>query len=270
LRSGVGLAALLILAAPPAGAGPWAVGKDRVYAKLSYQHLDSTTLAQPDGTQLAIPRYRQQNADLFVAYGLSDTFTLFANLPLLRSNDLEGFESVSGFGDLRFALQGQIGRFGAWVLAGRTVVQAPTGDETAGQGVLPTGSGTWEGAAVGGIGRSVARGRGFVFVEVGYQIRGGGLRDGFLYEVQVGWNPAPRVVLAANVRGLEPYSKAPRDSPIGSPVGVSDRVTYTVYGPTLILKLGGRWSVQLDVEGAFNERNIATGTMFRGGLVYQR
>lgn len=270
MKKGLGLLIPWLLVAPAAHAGPWAMGKGRVYLKASYQYLNSTTLAQPDGTRFTIPTFLQKNADLFVGYGLTDTFTIYTDLPFLRSFDLEDFEKVTGFGDLRFEVQAQLGAKGAWVFAVRGLAQAPTGDENAGEGILPTGSGVWEGAGVLGAGRSFARGRGYGFVELGYQYRGGGLRDGLLYNCQLGWNVGTHLVLTANFRGVEPFSKAPRDTPIGSPVGVSDRVTYALYGPTAIVKLNRAWSLQLDVEGAFNERNIATGTMLRGGVVFAR
>lgn len=264
------IAAALVVAASAAEAGPWAQGRGHVYLKLSVQRLRSTTLAAPDGTDFPIPRFVKQDAGLYAAIGLSDRFTLVADVPAWRSSDLEGFREESGIGDVRAGLQVQLGRSGAWVFAVRGTVQAPTGDETRAEGLLPTGSGVWEGDVVVGAGRSLAGGKGYAFFEVGPQLRGGGLRDGATYTAQIGWNVSPRVVVAANLRGVEPYSHAPRDVPLGSPVGVSDRVTYAGYGPTLIVKLGRGLGAQVDVDGAFRTRNLATGIVLRVGVSYSR
>lgn len=91
-----------------------------------------------------------------------------------------------------------------------------------------------------------------------------------MYNRQIGCNVARRLLFAANLRGVEPYTKAPPGVPIGSPVGVSDRVTYTSYGPTAIVKVGRDWALQLDVDEAFNTRNLAVGTVFRVGVAFAR
>ena len=72
------------------------------------------------------------------------------------------------------------------------------------------------------------------------------------------------------MRGVEPFSKAPPATATGSPVGVSDRVTYTSFGPTLIVKLGGGVGLQFDLESAVNARNLAVGPVFRAGLSLSR
>lgn len=264
----LGIAGLLL--APSTSAGPWATGKGRYYAKLSFQRLRSTQLAAPDGTVFRIPVFLKHDAYAFAIYGVSERLDVLTNLPLLRSSDLENFGRESGFGDVQAGIQYQFARRGATVFGVRAVVQAPTGDETRAEGILPTGSGTWEGSAVLGVGSSFAGGKLYGFAEAGYQFRGSGLRDGVTYETQLGWNVTPRVILAANLRGVEPFSKAPPETAIGSPVGVSDRVTYTVYGPSLIVKLGRGVGLQFDVEGALNTRNLAKGTVFRGGISFSR
>ena len=265
---------LLWLAGSAAEAGPWPAGKRHFYSKLGQQYLRSTTLAAPDGTAFKIPVFREDYVDLYAAVGLDDRSTFIVGIPLLRSTDLadspDELSRESGFGDLRFGLQAQVGRRGPWVFATRGIAQAPTGDETRSQGLQATGSGVWEGEGWLGAGRSLAGGKGYGFLELGYNYRGGGLRDGLLYALQVGWNVGPRLVLAANLRGLEPLSMKPGSRTAGSFVGVGDRVTYAVYGPTAIVKLGEGWGLQLDVEGAFRTRNLATGTVVRTALTFAR
>lgn len=267
-------ALIFLLAAVRADAGPWGLGRGHFYGKLTYGHLRSTTLATPDGTLFDIPLFTKDELGLYAAYGVSERITLVVNAPLVRSSDLEDepdeLQRESGLGDLQAGLQLQLGRSGAWIFAARGTVQAPTGDVGRAQGLLPTGSGAWEGEGVVSAGRSLAAGKGYGFVEVGHQFRGEGLRDGFVYAVQVGWNATRRVVLAANVRGVEPYNKKPPREARGSFVGVGDRVTYALYGPTLIFKLGSGWALQLDLDGAFRARNLAKGVTFRAGVSLAR
>ncbi len=265
------LAALaLVASAAPAQAGPWAVGRGQVYAKISYELLDSSRLAQPDGTVFGIPQFVKQGSGLYTAWGLSDRVTLIGDVPAWRSSDLEAFGREDGFGDARLGAQVQLGKKGAWQFAARGIVQAPTGDENRAEGLLPTGSGAWEGEGVLSMGRSLAGGGGYGFVEVGYNYRGASLRDGVLYGAQLGWNLGRRVTLAASLRGVEPFSHEARATAVGSPVGLGDRVTYVYYGPTAIVKLSRAFAVQLDVDRVLRARNLATGTTFRGGVSFSR
>lgn len=267
--------AIFVVALPAmAQAGPWGMGRGHFYVKLSTQRLSSTTLAAPDGTSFTIPHFAKEELSVFGAYGITDRFTAFATAPLVRSSNLDDqpdeLGRETGFGDLQGGLQLQLGQSGAWVFAVRGTLQAPTGDESRAQGLLPTGSGVWEGEVVLGAGRSFAGAKGYGFVEVGPQFRGGGLRDGIAFGGQVGWNATRHFVLAANLKGVEPFSHEPPRVARGSFVGVGDRVTYVAYGPTLIVKFTERVALQLDVEGVFRARNLATGTVVRVGLAVSR
>lgn len=264
---------MALAVAASAEAGPWGAGKGRLYAKLAYGHLSSTELAFPDGTVFAIPDFRKDDADLYVFYGLGERWSLIADLPL-RSSDLaddpDELRRETGIGDVKAGMQYQLGRRGPWVFAVRGVVQAPSGDVERGDGLQPTGSGEWEGDAGLGAGRAIAAGTLYGFAEVGYQFRSGELRDGLIYGVQLGWNAMPRLVLAANAYGVEPWSHAAPDQASGSPVGLGDRVTYVKYGPSAIVKLAERWGVQLDVEGVARARNLAKGVTYRLGVFFKR
>jgi len=263
-----------VVLAPSAQAGPWALGKGRFYTKLSFQHLRSTELAQPDGTLFDIPTFRRTEASVYGQVGLSDRIDLYTNVPLLRSADLDDqpdeLGPETGFGDLQIGLQAQFARRGRWVFAVRGTLQFPTGDETRADGLLPTGSGAWEAEGLFGAGLSFARGKGYGYLEVGHQHRGSGLRDTFLYNLQVGWNVGPRVTLAWNLRGVEPWNQTPGAGAAGSFVGVGDRTTYGITGPTAILKLAKHWGLQLDYDRQFHAKNLAKGPTFRGGISFAR
>lgn len=266
--------ALVGLVAPICEAGPWATGRGHLYSKLSYQHKASDQFAQPDGTIFDIPRFTQDDAFLYLAYGLSERVTLIASVPLVRSSDLDDspdeLTRASGFGDVQAGLQVQLGRAGPWVFAVRGTLQAPTGNETLSGGLQATGSGVWEAESVLGAGRSLARGKGYGFAEIGPYFRGGGLRDGLSYRTQLGWNLGRRVVVAGNLAGLQRWSDTPGELTADSLVGFGDGVTYAAWGPSLIVKFGAGWGAQADWEALFHTRNIATGDTWRIGLTYQR
>jgi hypothetical protein len=270
LRAAAALATLLVVGAGGSlEAGPWGAGRGHFYAKVGGSRLRSTVLAAPDGTEFDIPRFVKEEVTLYGAVGITSRLTAIVNVPAYRSSDLQDFRRESGVGDVQGGLQWQLGTKGPWVFAVRSTVQVPTGDETRADGLLPTGSGVWEGEGVLSAGRSLAGGKSYAFGEAGHQVRGGGLTDAFAYGAQLGWNAHRRLVLAANVRGVEPYDQSPREAR-GSPVGLSDRVGYVVFGPTVIVPLAGGAGLQLDVEAAARARNLAKGTTVRLGLSLSR
>jgi hypothetical protein len=260
--------AVVALAAGPAEAGPWTLGQGRVYTKVTLGYLPSTLLANPDGSTAEIPRFVKRELYLYGAVGVTPKLTAFANLPVVRSSDLAHFRRESGVGDLQVGAQYGLGRGGPWVFAVRGALQVPTGDETLADGILPSGSGVWEGELAFSAGGSLWGGKGYGFVEAGHQFRQT-LRDGFVYAGQLGWNATPRLILAVNVRGVEPYDKQANLDVLDSAfVGLGDRVTYVSYGPSAIVKLGGGVSLQLDLLGLAHTRNIARGPTFSVGLAY--
>jgi hypothetical protein len=250
------------------------MGKGRGYVNVSFAYLRAEELAQPDGTIFDIPRFTSSTASFYGAYGLTDRLTVTASIPFLRYSNLQDqpdeLGREGGFGDVALGLQVQLAAKGPWVFATRGMVQAPTGDETISEGLQATGSGAWEGLLAGGAGVSLLGGRGYGYVEVGYNYRASGLRDTLFYDVQVGWNASPQVTVAWSFRGLQPFSQEAGARTAGSLVGLGDRVTYTHFGPTAIVKLGRGWGLQLGADGVFNARNLAKGPTFRGGVTWQR
>jgi hypothetical protein len=262
--------ALLLGAAAGVEAGPWGLGRGRVHAQVGHGRLRTSTLHAPDGTAFEIPDYAHDEIGAFVSVGLTDRVTAFVSLPAWRSADLEDFGSESGVGDLRVGVQLPVLQRGLWALAVRGTLQAPTGDETRAGGVLPTGTGVWEADGMLSVGRALSGGRGWAFLEAGHLVRGGQLRDSFVYAAQVGWSLSERLRLSAGLRGVEPYDSSARAVAIGSPTGLSDRVTYVAYGPGLDLRLAGPWTLHLRVEDTFHARNLATGPTVRTSVSWSR
>ena len=268
------LALLLVAAAARAEAAPWALGAQRFSARLGYQGVRSTTLVAPDGMKFDIPRFVTDDLDLGLAWGIDDRFTLIANLPLLRSSDLDDtpdeLTREAGFGDVQVGLEAQLARRGPWAFGVRGLVQAPTGDAERADGLQPTGSGVWEGEAAFSAGVSFLAGKGWLVGEGGYHYRGGGLEDGVVYSVNAGWVASRRVSLAIGLRGVQPFRYPDGSFATGSLTGVGNGVTFANYGPSLFVKLGGGLSLDTGVERTFHARNLATGTLFRAGLTYRR
>ncbi len=257
-----------------ANAGPWSAGKGKGYFKASFQHLGSRKLVSPDGTKFTIPLFSREEVAAFGLFGLSKAWTMHASLPLLRSSDLQDSPDElgreTGFGDMQVGLQYQLGASGGWIFAVRGTLQLPTGDVERAGGLLPTGSGIYEGDVVIEAGRSLGAGKGWMFVGAGPQFRGGDLRDGVVFGGQAGWKVASTVALMGSVRGVEPFSHDAPKTARGSFAGVGDRVAYVVLGPSVIWNVTKTSGLQFDAEFVAHARNLASGPVFRVGYFLTR
>lgn len=266
--------AFSLVAAGSAQAGPWPAGKGKGYFKISFQHLGSTKLVSPDGTNFTIPLFTREEVAIYGAYGLAKDWTAVINLPVLRSSNLDDFPDElsreTGFGDIQAGVQRQLGSSGGWVFAARATVQFPTGDVERASGLLPTGSGVYEGDVVIEAGRSLGGGKGWMFLGGGPQFRGGGLRDGVVFGAQIGWKVTDTVALMGSTRGIEPFSHEAPKTARGSFSGVGDRVAYVILGPSLLWNVTRTSGLQLDAEFVAYARNLASGPVFRLGYFVTR
>lgn len=249
------------LGATSVSAGPWPQAPGTLFAKLSGSALTADELATRDGDSLAIPTYRRQELDLYLQAPLGARWTFIAALPLYRYSEIAGFDEAGGVGDVTAGVQVLLAQPGSWLLAARLLAQAPTGDETQSQGILPTGSGVWEGELVLSVGRSFSGGTGYGFAEVGQRTRGGGFADSLVWRGELGLRAGARWQLAARAWGQD--AAEPDSADIGSPSGFGDGVSFVALGPSITRDLSGPWAAQLEVDFALDGRNIALGPTFR-------
>jgi len=263
------LLATALLATAPAPCGPWGPGDESLYVKLSYGYLATDELATPDGATHEIPDYRRQEGALFLAYGVSDRVTALLEAPLYRRSSIEGFDEAAGAGDLGIGGQLELLRRGRFVLAALASVQAPTGDEAKGGGLLPTGTGVWEGESVLSGGTTFLDGRGLAYLEAGYRIRGGELRDAAVAEAHVEGRLGERLTLGLHLSAVRPLG-GDRDTPAGSASGLGDGVQYLAYGPVAAIELPRGLSLHLELEDTTAVQNVATGLTARIGISLRR
>jgi len=79
----------------------WTKGKKEGFYQLSYQSMLSRDYFTLGGEQLETNQFTQQSLVFYGEYGVTDKFTIIANLPLQTWNGFENTQKVSGLGDLR-------------------------------------------------------------------------------------------------------------------------------------------------------------------------
>ncbi|WP_296698853.1 hypothetical protein [Algoriphagus sp.] len=79
----------------------WTKGKKEGFYQLSYQSMLSSDYFTLEGEKLETNQFSQQSLVFYGEYGVTDQFTIIANLPLQTWNGFENTQKVSGLGDLR-------------------------------------------------------------------------------------------------------------------------------------------------------------------------
>ena len=130
--AGTAVALCLVAGKGLSEAGPWATGKGHSYFNLSFEALETTRLATPDGNIQTIPEFRLRQFGFYGAFGLSERLTVIVDRLGVRRSEIEDFDAASGIEDTRAGVQWQLGRKADWELAARGIVQVPTGDENKG------------------------------------------------------------------------------------------------------------------------------------------
>ena len=97
-----------------------------------------------------------------------------------------------------------------------------------------------------------------------------GLRDGLVYDGQVGVRVTSWLSLAFGLRGVQPWDTTPGPPSAGSAAGLGDGVTYLELGPSVFATLRPGLGIQAGVAGITHARNIAKGPTFRLGLFVTR
>lgn len=100
LAFGLGLCLFLIHETSLAQSG-WTKAKGEGFYQLSFQSFGSSDYYTLGGERLNTNKFSQQSLVFYGEYGLTDRFTVIANLPIQTWNGFENTQTVSGLGDLR-------------------------------------------------------------------------------------------------------------------------------------------------------------------------
>lgn len=189
--------------AGPSRADAWARGRGKAYGYLGVATTSATTAFDEKGNRVPFPGRgaEQTRASLYVEGGLSDTFTVVAAAPYERvtSRGLFNDFTTTGTGDLDIRLRASR-KTSAGVFALEGGVFAPLGYDR--RAFPQLGTGVVEPIVNAAYGTSVGvLPAGFLSVQIGYRVRGGGVSDELPYSVKLGTFLHPRIGTFLGVRG---------------------------------------------------------------------
>jgi hypothetical protein len=95
------IAALFFVVQEVDGQSGWTKSKGEGFFQTSFSTFNSKDYFTLEGEKLLTNSFHQQSIVFYGEYGVTDKFTVIANLPLQNFNGFETTETVSGLGDLR-------------------------------------------------------------------------------------------------------------------------------------------------------------------------
>mgnify|MGYP006207924537 FL=1 len=102
------IAALFFVVQEVDGQSGWTKSKGEGFFQTSFSTFNSKDYFTLEGEKLLTNRFHQQSIVFYGEYGVTDKFTVIANLPLQNFNGFETTETVSGLGDLRLEFKHSI------------------------------------------------------------------------------------------------------------------------------------------------------------------
>lgn len=196
------LVALILSALSPAGvqAGAWTPKKGTSYNKLAFNSY--STGSSFDAPAPDFRRFRDRNVTYYLEYGLTDTRTLFASLPVKRltNESTNGTRAGhTGVGDIDIGLRQRLYFEGRSVLSASFLFKAPYAYKKS--EAVPPGNGQEDLEARLQYGRSLGR-YGYLGLEAGYRVRFDAPSDEYRYLLEYGFNASEKLYLRGKLDGI--------------------------------------------------------------------
>ena len=263
-------------------AGPWPQKKGNGYFKLYEfwlkfdQHYTSNGEIDPNAT---LGLY---NTAFYGEYGLSDRFTLVANVPVYSrnviNNQISGTrgdviipgEAIGGLGDTDLGLRFGLSKPGASLALSTTLTLGlPLGESAGGEQMnLQTGDGEFNQMLMFEAGKSLGSG-GYVSAGLGVNNRTNGFSDEFRYNLEGGIAIADqRIWLIGRLQGSKSFKNGDTAETITSASIFSNNAEYLSLGGEVNVYVTKKFGVSAGVAGALSGRIIAAAPAYTAGVFF--
>lgn len=246
---------LAVMALPAdASAAAWTREPGEVYAKTAAGRLvaremyDDQGIVRPlqDSLLYADPAYRELGAGLYVEYGLHRALTVVASLPLklatqeatgrLAAPDIDG--ETFGLGAMRLGVRVPLHR-GAWRASLEPEWWIPLYGEPDRIEDPRLGTGFMDLGAAVSMGTGIPSLSGYAQATAGYRLRGGSTPEEAYWDVEVGSEPIPRLMIRVRYDGLSSRGVLPEAPAGGTPAPGLGGQDHDRIAPTLAVGIGG-------------------------------
>ncbi len=275
---------LLALSADSALAGAWTLPAGKTWAKATYfqQQADEWYTANEEfsgrlydaGTRRPYRfggEYESKAVFIEGFIGITDRLDFGMQIPYFDQKFSDDTRlkpgADAGFSDLRLLAKFRLTERPAIVTL-KTGVKLSTGEFRNEDGLIPVGEGQSDYDFILQVGRSFWPLPIYANAEVGYRVRTKNQQinrdpgDEWLYNAEVGYNPADRLLLALKLEALR-GGKGTEFGFIRS-ASLIKRITYI--SPTVSYRLAGGASLEVVVRSTINGRNFPAGHQLTAGL----
>lgn len=201
----------------PATAGAWTRPEGNLQVITTALAYQTDRRFDNNGTSVPQPRYRKQEINPYIEYGLRDGLTVGANLFLQRLDD--STNTTTGLGDTELFLRTRLWERGSTILSFQPEVKLPSPHASAhspaiGSAHVDTGARLLGGRHFEWLGRSH-----YAEAELGYRLRGGESGNQVLAKATVGLSVASDLLLLPQVAqtwrtqspAMPGFTQSPRD-----------------------------------------------------------
>jgi hypothetical protein len=299
--SAICICSILFINCTQAWAGAWVQGKKAYYLKFSPSYFSTATEFNYRGKRLDLleehPAFtdaslRDVSLTTYLEYGLSDRFTLVANLlyktlrdtrTVLIGGGILRFEEVRntrGFADLTLSLRYALLKT-PLVLSLQGGAKVPLGyEKTPANDGAPLGTAEVDGEIYLLSAKSLYPLPLYLTTGLGYRRRRGRLHDEILYSAEVGYS-AGRLLVKLGIDAVQNTATPPDIygqtvvSPLPGGGGVLPDIVIgdqhvVKLSPSAIYTLKPHLALQVDIFHALNGKNALSGTSGALGLVFSR
>ncbi|MFN0204674.1 MAG: hypothetical protein ACKVTZ_24375 [Bacteroidia bacterium] len=261
--------------------GPWAAGKGHGYAQAgaTFNRYSSIFYDNQLG-KLQLNRWVTDNTYQFYGeYGISNKFTVIANLPFKALNTEKQAEivgsppptplpagKVNGFGNISVA-----GKYSFWDkyfnMAAQVIVESPSNriDNEAG---IRTGYGAWSVTPSIMIGKGLKKFYGFV--NLGVALRSSGYSEDFMADIELGYTPFKRAWIAAVFNNKNPFLNGEViEGNVRETSLYVNNQAYNAFGLKLAYGITEKLGVNGSAYGAFSGNLVAAAPTFNASIYYK-
>jgi len=260
----------------------WVREKKSIYLQLSYSYFQSDKFFNLSGDELTTNAFLQHSVNFYGEYGLSDRFTVIANMPLFRSNSFETTDAAVGIGDLQLQLKYALLK-GKFPVAIAVAPEFPTaqGDNfatneqiTFEQINLPTGDGEFNVWTILAASHSFESLPLYLSLYGGYNFRteyeGREFNNQLKYGLEAGYTIADKVTVSAH---LTAFSTAGDRQVVGDFIR-ADGTEYMSYSLGVFYKLTDKFRVLGQVQNYFDgwteRKNLYSAPILNIGVAWER
>ncbi len=256
-------------------AGAWTQKKSSGYFQLGSQLLSAKKAYDADGNKFSIPDFNDITINFYGEYGLTNNFTVIANIPFYRSLKFDGLlpagEEVSktGISDSHLGVKIKLKEFSQNVLSVTAMLGIPLGERNDSTG-LWTGSEEWNQMVMINFGRSFYPLDFYLSSSVGYNNRTNGFSDEIRYSLEGGYFVIKnKLLLILRLGGVASL----KNGSLGNVSGVAglyaNNQNFLAYGPEVHYSITNKIGLIAKFESGAMVKNAPSAIAYGFGIFFK-